>query len=125
MATLDIVSLVRREVHERLSVRVPEHVPDPRPDEFVVVGWGNREARVPGTNGLLDEPQVEVWCWAKDGKRCRELSDGVSDLLLSMERTRFKDGVVSVTETSRGPAPDPETGLPRWHSYYTFTTYRY
>lgn len=119
MATLDVVSLVRKLIHDRLGVRVPATVPDPRPTEFVLVrreGGRRRDA-------LVDVAGVGIECWAQSDARARELSDEVSDLMLLLHHRGFSLGIDSSVEEVRRSDPDVETETPRWYASYTLVTH--
>lgn len=121
MPILDAVSYLRKLIRSELGVRVPESVPNPRPDEFVLVQHrgGGRE------NILIDAPGINIECWAQSMARARELSDDVSDIMLRLDRTGFADGIARVTEETRRYDPDGDSGTPRYFASYTLNTYRH
>ena len=119
MAVFDAVSYLRKLFHSELDVRVPERVPNPRPDEFIIVRRnGGRRG-----NYLIDAPGIDIECWAQTLERARELSDSVSDIMQILDRTGFSDGIAAVAEETRRYSPDPETGLPRYYASYTLRTF--
>lgn len=120
MAVFDAVSYLRKLIHAQLNIRVPEAVPNPRPDEFVIVrhNGGSRD------NALVDAPGIDIECWAQTMARARELSDSVSDMMLDLDRRGFKDGIASVEEEARRYDPDSESGQPRYYASYTLRTYK-
>lgn len=120
MPTLDAVDYIRKRIASELGVRVPEEIERPRPSEFVYV-CRNAGARI---DSLRDAPRIDVHCWAQTYRRARQLSDAVSDIMLSLNRN-VSSGFLSCVETTRRKDPDPDSNQPRWYASYLVNTFRY
>ncbi|MBS5865715.1 MAG: hypothetical protein KIC37_05095 [Coriobacteriaceae bacterium] len=120
MATLDIVSYLRKTIHQRTNLRVPEIIPENLPDEFVLVSreGGHR------LDALRDRPGIRIECYARTESKAKNISDIVSELLCALPRYCFKDGIATVKEEIRYSDYDDKRLRSKWYASYTITTYK-
>lgn len=119
MPRLNVQADVRRRLADALApVAVLTHVPDPRPDELVVVtraGGGRLDF-------LRDRPGLDLLVWAGSEDRAAELAHAAADAIMALP---FEAGYADVEEETLRSDPDEEARSPRWYGSYTITTYRY
>lgn len=111
----DAAALVAGHLATSLGVSTAGKVPNPRPEEFIVV----RRVGGPRRNVVTDEATLTVECWSDSDEAAHDLAQLARATIHQMVGEMFDDTpVYRVTEFS-GPVhlPDPTSTQPR----YTFT----
>lgn len=116
----DVVDIAVQHLTDQLAIHeqtatVGSVVPNPRPDELVVV------RRTGGTrlNLVADEPNITVECWARRAEDAHDLAQLCRAILHAMRASSVAGVPIYRVTDVGGPVdlPDPTSNKPR----YTFT----
>lgn len=118
MGRLNVQADLRARLENFLKpINVYTHVPEKRPQEFVVVKReGGRKL-----DALRDRPGVSILMWAPSEAKAYALAERVSSFMMQL---RFCDGYDVVSEEVLRSDPDTQTKSPRYYASYTITTHK-